>query len=116
MSKPGRKTQETKQVSFRMPADVYHDYAAAAESRGVDLSALLNWVVTEFRPALLLREAHHAGAMLQAAMAMGLPQHSPTGIDLEEWAKGLTNLIAKLQDVASKLSAHTGAKAAKSAA
>jgi hypothetical protein len=112
MSKPGRKTQETKQVSFRMPADVYHDYAAAAESRGVDLSALLNWVVTEFRPALLLREAHHAGAMLQAAVAMGLPQHSPTGIDREEWAKALNNLIAKLQDVASKLSARVDGKMA----
>jgi len=116
MAKPGRKVQDTKQVSFRMPTAVYEDYAAAAESRGVDLSALLNWVVVEFRPALLLREAHHASAMLQALAALGLPRHTPTGSSIEEWTKGLNSLIAKLQDVASKLSAHTGEKPAKSAA
>jgi hypothetical protein len=77
---------------------------------------MLNWVVAEFRPALLLREAHHTSAMLQAAVVSGLPQHTPAGVTLEEWTKGLNALIAKLQDVASKLSAHTGEKSAKSAA
>ena len=52
MPKVGRKTQDMRHVSFRMPADVHKDYVAVAESRGVDLSAVLNWVVVEDLPLL----------------------------------------------------------------
>jgi hypothetical protein len=58
--------KRTKQVSFRMLGDVHADYVAVAESRGVDLSALLNWVVVEFRPLLLAEKAKHDAAMAKA--------------------------------------------------
>lgn len=63
------KVSRTKQVSFRMPADVYRDYAAVAGSRGMDLSALLNWVTSEYRPKLLREKAEHDEAMRSAAVA-----------------------------------------------
>jgi hypothetical protein len=49
MTKRAQKGYETRPVSFRMPADVYNDLAAVAEMRGVDLSAMLNWIVAEYR-------------------------------------------------------------------
>ena len=110
----GRKTQEMKHVSFRMPADVHADYVAVAESRGVDLSALLNWVTAEFRPVLLLRRAENDAGMLRA-VTMGLSPHFSAGLDTEQAVKQLNALIGQLQDVASKLSAQVGS-GAKSAA
>ena len=53
MAKGGRKSKEMKHVGFRMPLDVYQDYVMIAESRGVDLSAVFNWTLHEFRPTLL---------------------------------------------------------------
>lgn len=113
MAKPGRKTQEMKHVSFRMPAEVHQDYVTVAESRGVDLSALLNWVVVEYRPMLLIRRAENEAAMLRA-VAIGLPQHLSSGPNPSEALGRLNELIRLLQEVATKLASQVtgGGKAA----
>jgi hypothetical protein len=36
-------------VSFRMPQESYDELLLVAAIRGVDLSALLNWIVSEHR-------------------------------------------------------------------
>lgn len=101
-AKPGRKTKEMHHVSFRMPADVYQDYVTVAEARGVDLSALLNWVVVEHRPQLLMRHAEHEMAMLRAT-TVGLPQTAQSP-DQQEALSGFVELIRQLQEAAAKLS------------
>src|SRR5437868_1706478 len=78
MARTRRKTAGMRHVSFRMPAEVHEDYVAVAEERGVDLSALLNWVVVEYRPVLLLRRAEHGAAMLRA-IGVNLPQSTAAG-------------------------------------
>lgn len=115
MSKSGRKTQEMKQVSFRMPAGVHEDYIAVAESRGVDLSALLNWVTAEFRPVLLLRRAENEVGMLRA-VALGLSLHPHAGLDQQQAMKRLNELIGQLQEVASKLLVQVSGSGMQSAA
>src|SRR5438067_7405389 len=107
MPRTGRKTQEMRHVSFRMPADAYQDYLTVAESRGVDLSAVLNWVLVDYRPLLLLRHAEHAAAMLRAVAAR-LPQGVTAGPDSEEALAKVNVLMGQLQDVAAKLSAQVG--------
>ena len=116
MAKTRRKTQEMHHVSFRMPADVYQDYLDMAESRGVDLSAVLNWVVVDYRPMLLLRRAEHGAAMLRAAVAAGLPQTLGAGPDPQDSLRQVNELILMLQDVASKLSQQVGGNGARPAA
>jgi hypothetical protein len=115
MARSGRKTQEMRHVSFRMPADVHQDYVAVAESRGVDLSALLNWVVVEYRPLLLLRHADNRAGMLRAAAA-GLPLNLGVGPDPQEAINRVNELIRQLQEVASKLSRHTSGDGSRPAA
>jgi hypothetical protein len=107
MTKAGRKTQEMKHVSFRMPARVHQDYVAIAETRGVDLSALLNWVVVEYWPMLLVKHAQHGGAMLRAAV-IGLPPGAGTGPNSQEALERVNELIRQLQEVAGKLVDQTG--------
>ena len=36
-----------------MPRDLFDDLAVIAKWRGVDVSALLNWILAEYRPILL---------------------------------------------------------------
>jgi hypothetical protein len=114
MAKSGRKT-EMRHVSFRMPTAVHQDYVTVAESRGVDLSALLNWVVVEYRPFLLLKNAENNAALLRA-VATGLPQHLSVGADVQEALSRLNELIRLLQEVASKLAQQVGSGGAQSAA
>jgi hypothetical protein len=102
MARVGKKTLEMRHVSFRMAPDVYNDFVGVAESRGVDLSALLNWVVTDYRPLLLIRRAEHDAAMLRAA-TMGLPQTQGGGPDLQDALNRVNAIIAQLQEVATKL-------------
>jgi hypothetical protein len=114
MARTGRKSQEMRHVSFRMPADLHQDYIAVAQSRGVDMSALLNWVLEEHRPGLLLRRAEHATAMLRAAAAglrhsmPGLPEGAPGFPDLQEAIGKIKELSAQLREVALKLSEQAG--------
>src|SRR5215472_4159385 len=106
MAKIGRKTQEMKHVSFRMPARVHQDYVAVAETRGVDLSALLNWVVVEYWPMLLVKHAQHGGTLLRAAV-IGLPPGAVTGPNPLEALERVNELIQQLQEVAAKLGEQT---------
>jgi hypothetical protein len=96
MAKAGRKSQEMRHVSFRMPADVHRDYVAVAESRGVDLSALLNWVVVEHRPVLLLKRAENEAAMLRAAVA-GPQQDTAGEAEAKDELARVNDLIRQLQ-------------------
>jgi hypothetical protein len=107
MTKNGRKTQEMRHVSFRMPASVHQDYVAVAQSRGVDLSALLNWILVEYWPLLLLRQAEHQAGMLHAAV-VGLPRHAAVGPDPQDALDGVNKLIGQLQIVGEKLAALSG--------
>jgi hypothetical protein len=115
MPRLGRKTQEMRHVSFRMPADVHQDYVEIAESRGVDLSSMLNWVVVEYHPMLLLQRAEHRAGMLRAAV-VGLTRGPVPGPDPQEALARLNELIRQLQDVASKLSKQVGGEQGRSAA
>ena len=101
MPRPGRKA-EMRHVSFNMPSAVHQDYLTVAQSRGVDLSAVLNWVLAEFRPTLLLRHAQHMAAMLRASAA-GLPQSETTSQDSQEALARAKELMGELQEMASKL-------------
>ena len=101
MAKTGKKSIDMHHVSFRMPAAVHQDYLAVAESRGVDLSAVLNWVLVEYWPTLLLRRAEHGAAMLRA-VTTGMPLHE--GPDPQVLSARLNELISQLQGVASRLS------------
>src|SRR6266498_3832423 len=107
MAKTGRKSEDMRHVSFRMAADVHQDYIEIAQSRGVDLSAVLNWVLIEYWPVLLLRRAEHGAAMLRAIGA-NLPHPSVAGPDLQQTLAKVNDVIRQLQDVASKLWAHLG--------
>jgi hypothetical protein len=115
MTKTGKKTLDMRHVSFRMPADVHQDYVAVAQSRGVDLSALLNWVLIEYWPVLLSKRADHGAAMLRAVGA-NLPQLTDPGPDTQELIARFDGLAAQLQEVASKLLRHVGAERKQSAA
>jgi hypothetical protein len=99
MAKAGRKTQEMRHVSFRMPTDVYLDYVTVAEARGVDLSSVINWVMVEFRPVLLLRHAEHKAAMLRAAVADAQPS-TAGGTDTADAVARVNDLIRQLQELA----------------
>jgi hypothetical protein len=105
MARTGKKTKEMRQVSFRMSVDTLDDYISVAKARGVDLSALLNWVLVEYRPLLLLRRAEHDVAMIRAAAA-GLAQAGSmgVGIDVQGAVSKLNELIHQLHEVSSKLS------------
>ncbi len=107
MAKTGKKTLDMRPVSFRMPADVHQDYVEVAQSRGVDLSALLNWVLVDMWPVLLLRRAEHGAAMLRAIGA-NLPPVTGAGPDPQETLAKVNELIGQLQGVASRLAVQLG--------
>jgi len=107
MSIAGKKTLDMRQISLRMPADVYQEYLAVAQSRGVDLSAVLNWSLVEMLPVLLLRRAEHAAAMLRA-VGVNLPQTTGAGPDPQATLDRMNAVIQQLQDVAAKLAREMG--------
>jgi hypothetical protein len=106
MAKGGRKSKEMKHVGFRMPLDVYQDYVMIAESRGVDLSAVFNWTLHEFRPTLLLKHAQHQTAMLRAAVA-DPEQNAVEGGDKPDPLAALNDLVRQIQELASILHARS---------
>src|SRR5579862_2595913 len=91
-----------KQVSFRMPTPVYQDYVAVATSRGVNFSTLLNWVVTDYRPNLLLERASNLAGMLRAVVT-GLPQYGIPDADLRGSLYSLNEIVRVFQDIATTL-------------
>ncbi len=107
MSKSGWKSREMKHVTFRMTSDAHADYVAVARSRGMDLSALLNWVVSDYRPLLLMQQAEHDAAMFRA-VAAGPPLSSGAGTDQQQALEKVNEVIRQLQDVAARLAASVG--------
>src|SRR2546421_12258241 len=93
MAKSGRKAKGMRHVSFRMSEDVYDDLAALARARGVDVSAVLNWLLTEYHPTLVKKRAEHEKAMLEAATSREWEQMEPT-----EAMRTLRGVLGKLQD------------------
>jgi hypothetical protein len=93
-------------VSFNMPIDVHHDYITVAQARGVDLSAVLNWALVEFRPNLLIRHAQHMAAMLRAG-AVGLPHGESASSASQEALTIARQLMSQLQEMAAMLAGGT---------
>jgi hypothetical protein len=86
-----------------MPVTVYNELSAVAEERGVDLSAVLNWICVEQLPHILRKEAERKQALLQATAAKvpnALASEAGTGEAL-----GLVReLLKQMQDVYAGLS------------
>lgn len=87
------KREGARSFTFRMPGDVYDDLSAVARSRGVDVSAMLNWILAEYRPVLIKKRAEHENAMLAAATSREWEKMEPT-----EALRALRELLGKLQD------------------
>jgi len=94
MPKRAEKRQEPRSFSFRMPGDVFDDLAAVARARGVDVSAILNWILAEYRPLLLKKKAEHEAAMLEAAASRVWEKMASP----REALRVLRDLLGKLQD------------------
>jgi hypothetical protein len=102
MAKAGRRSKEVKHVGFRMPLDLYHEYLAVADTRGLDLTVLFLWALNECRPTLLLRHAKHQAALLHAALVD--PQEVADDEDNESDMLVATNdLLRKIEDLATIL-------------
>jgi hypothetical protein len=77
-----------------MPKDVFDDLEAIACYRGVDVSAILNWILAEYRPILLKRKAEQEAALLEAAASrVWAKMESP-----EEARRMLRDLLRKMED------------------
>ena len=103
MTKRAQKGEETRSVSFRMPLSIYNELTAVAEMRGVDMSGMLNWICTEYRPLLLKKRAEYEAHMLEAATASlreNLASPGNTGKALGV----LRDLLKQLQDMYAALS------------
>lgn len=100
MSMRTEKRQEARSFSFRMPGDVYDDLAAVARARGVDVSAMLNWILAEYRPTLLKKRAEHEKAMLEAAASREWEKAGSP----DESLRVLRELLRQLQDEYAALS------------
>ena len=115
MANSGIKGEQMKHVGFRMPLDVYHDYLAVAEARGIDLTALLNWVTAEFRPALLLKHAQHQTAMLRATLA-DPQQNRVDDANAANAIASVNDLIRQMQELLAVLQRRPGGDGAREAA
>jgi hypothetical protein len=113
MAYTGRKAKNMKHVGFRMPLDLYDDYVAVAQSRGVDLSSVFNWTLNEFRPALLLNLAKHRAGMLRAAIA---DQQDDDRDERAIMLAALTEMLAKMDGFASIVQKRSDISVAREAA
>jgi hypothetical protein len=98
MPKRAQKSQETRPVSFRMPLHVYNGLSSVAEARGVDLSAVLNWICAKHLPELLLQKKEQDVAMLRAA-ASDLSEGLLFKVGAEEALRIVNDLLRQLKDV-----------------
>lgn len=60
--------RKTTHVSFRLLDSAHRELAHIAEARGVDISALLNWIITGALPELLRQEAERQQGWQQSLM------------------------------------------------
>jgi hypothetical protein len=98
MTKRAVKNYKTRSVSFRMPFDLYNEFSAVAESRGVDMSGLLNWMCADYRPRLLQSKAEYEARMLEAAAA-NLRENLAAGGGTDKALGVLRDLLKQLQDI-----------------
>src|SRR4051812_37061850 len=91
---------QSRSFSFRMPRDLYDDLAAIAIWRGVDVSALLNWILAEHRPLLLKRRAEQEAATLEACESRVWAKKPSTA----EALQSLRDLLRQMQDEYARLS------------
>jgi hypothetical protein len=100
MPKRTEKRQEARSFSFRLPGDLYDDLAAVARARGVDVSGMLNWILSDYRPMLLKKRAEYEKALAEAAASREWEKaDSPA-----EALRTLRDLLGKLQDEYTALS------------
>ena len=100
MPKRTGQRQEVRSFSFRMPKDIFDDLEAIACHKGVDVSAMLNWILAEYRPVLLKRKAEQEAATLEAARS-----REWAGIESPAEARRmLRDLLRKLEDEYAALS------------
>jgi hypothetical protein len=50
-----KRARATHPVSIRIPETIYSDLAALAQARGIDISAILNWIIADYHPTLKLK-------------------------------------------------------------
>jgi hypothetical protein len=98
--RPPASHEPMRAFTFRLPACLFEDLAAAARSRGVDVAALLNTVLAAARPALL-RERVEAQAALLAAAASRAWGGRPSDA---EALRELGEVLRRLQDEHAALS------------
>jgi hypothetical protein len=100
MPKRTSERPESRSFSFRMPRDLFDDLEAIAKWRGVDVSALLNWILAEYRPILLKKRAEQEAATAEACASRvwaGKPSTS-------EALQAVRGLLRELQDEYARLS------------
>jgi hypothetical protein len=88
----------TRSVAFRMPLDLFNELSAVAEMRGVDMSGMLNWLCSEYRPALLKEKAEYETRMMEARAA-DLRENLATPGKSAEALSTLRDLLKLLQDM-----------------
>jgi hypothetical protein len=98
MTKRAQKHYETRSVSFRMPLDLFKELTAFAEMRGVDVSGMLNWICTEYRPMLRKKRAEYEANMVEAA-AGNLRECLAASGGTDKALGVLRDLLKQLQDM-----------------
>jgi hypothetical protein len=82
-----------------MPRDRFDILSTVAKARGVDVSSILNWIITESLPHLLKEKADFEEAMLKAATSKVWARRSSSAEAMQE----LRELLIVLQDEYAKL-------------
>jgi len=93
------KLQDARAFTFRMPLDKFEILSKVAKARDVDVSAVLNWIITESLPHLLKEKADYEEAMLKVASSKVWARKSSAGEALQV----LRDLLAELQEEYAKL-------------
>src|SRR5437588_8560236 len=99
MPKRTEKRPEARSFTFRLPGDLYDDLAAVARARGVDVSAMLNWILADYRPYLLQKRTEYEKSLSDAVESREWEKKGPA-----EALRVLRGLLGKLQDEYAALS------------
>lgn len=102
MTQRAQRSYKTRSVAFRMPLHLYNEFSAVAESRGVDMSGLLNWMCAEYRPTLLKKRAEYEANMLEAMQA-SLRENLASPEGTRKALGALRDLLKLLQDMYAEL-------------
>jgi hypothetical protein len=92
---------ETKTVSFRLPLTTYNELIQIADARNTDLTAIFNWMVSEYMPILLARQ-YDLERNLFASAVTRLPVLL-AGQDAGEARRTVDGLLQQLQTLSREL-------------